>query len=173
LNRVKGFSLGVAGVALAGCLAIAALHHDVSIETEVVIDSPPANVWKVLTATADYPLWNPEISRLTGPLCEGCVIEFAEGTGQDAMVFRPVVQAVRPDRELRWKGHVGFPGIFDGEHRFMLEAAGNGTRFIQGEQFTGILAGTLTEGIIQSTQDSMRAMNQALKARTEQLSGRR
>jgi len=55
-------------------------------------------VWTVLTATDDYPLWNPEISRLRGQLRESNVIEFVEGTGPDPMVFHPkilVVQAVR------------------------------------------------------------------------------
>lgn len=162
---------GFAGVVFLGFLAILALHHNGSIETEILIDSPPQTVWTVLTATDDYPLWNPEISQLRGQLREGNVIEFVEGTGPDAMVFHPTILVVQAVRELRWKGHVWFPGIFDGEHHFILETVGNKTRFVQGETFTGILAGTLTQSVLRDTGDNMHAMNVALKKRAELASG--
>lgn len=163
------FILSLLGVAFLGFLVILALHRDSSIETDIWIDSSPQVVWKVLTTTADYPSWNPEISRLDGQLRNGNVIEFVEGSGPDAMVFHPKILAVRPNHELRWKGYVGFPGIFDGEHRFLLEAVGNQTHFIQGEKFTGIFSGRLTQDILTNTADSMRAMNAALKKRVELL----
>ncbi|MFM0505946.1 SRPBCC family protein, partial [Paraburkholderia caffeinilytica] len=170
LNLAKRVIYGFAGVVFLGVLAILALHHNGSIETETLIDSSPQTVWTVLTATDDYPLWNPEISRLRGQLREGNVIEFVEGTGPDTMVFHPRVLTVQAVRELRWKGYVWFPGIFDGEHRFILETAGNKTRFIQGETFTGILAGTLTRSVLRDTVNSMHAMNDALKKRAELVS---
>ncbi|QIE26666.1 hypothetical protein SBC1_40580 (plasmid) [Caballeronia sp. SBC1] len=148
LKLAERVMYGFAGVVFLGFLAILALHHNGSIETETLIDSSPQTVWTILTATDNYPLWNPEISRLRGQLREGNVIEFVEGTGPDAMVFHPTILAVQAVRELRWKGYVWFPGIFDGEHRFILEAVGNKTRFIQGETFTGILAGTLTQSVL-------------------------
>ena len=171
LNLAKRVMYGFAGVVFLGFLAILALQHNGSIETETLIDSSPQTVWTVLTATDDYPLWNPEISRLRGQLREGNVIEFVEGTGPDAMVFHPKILVVQAVRELRWKGYVWLPGIFDGEHRFILEAVGNKTRFIQGETFTGILAGTLTQSVLRDTIDSMHAMNDALKKRAELPSG--
>ena len=169
MRLARRFALAVNGIVCVGVLALLFLHHDGSIETDIWIDSPPQTVWKVLTATADYPGWNPEISRLDGELVEGKVIEFAEGSGQDAMVFHPVVLAVRPGRELRWKGALWVPGLFDGEHRFQLEASGNRTHFIQSEQFTGILVGKLAEDALKETAGSMKAMNVALKARAEAL----
>jgi len=171
LNLAKRVTYGLAGVVFLCFLVILTLHHNGSIETETLIDSSPQTVWTVLTATDDYPLWNPEISQLHGQLREGNVIEFVEGTGPDAMVFHPTILAVQADRELRWKGYVGFPGIFDGEHRFVLEAVGNKTRFIQSETFTGILAGALTESVLKDTVNSMHAMNDALKKRAELVSG--
>lgn len=169
MRLAKRFALAVLGIACLGVLALLVLHHDGSIETDIWIDRPPQAVWKVLTATADYPRWNPEISRLDGELVEGKVIEFAEGSGQDAMVFHPTVLVVRPERELRWKGALWFPGLFDGEHRFQLEVSGNRTHFIQSEQFTGILVGKLSEDALKDTAESMKAMNAALKARAEAL----
>ncbi|WP_051980936.1 SRPBCC domain-containing protein [Burkholderia sp. 9120] len=167
LNR---FIVGLPGLIVVVALALFALHRNGAIETDVLIDSSPQAVWQVLTATADYPAWNPEISRLEGQLREGNVIEFAEGTGPDAMVFHPRILVVRPERELRWKGYVWLPGLFDGEHWFVLEPVGNRTRFIQGETFTGVLVGRLTLSVLKATVDSMREMNEALKQRTEQTS---
>ncbi|MFM0591668.1 SRPBCC family protein [Paraburkholderia dilworthii] len=170
MSLLKRCVVGLLGLIVVVALALFALHRNGAIETDVLIDSSPQAVWQVLTATADYPAWNPEISRLDGQLHEGNVIEFAEGAGPDAMVFHPRILVVRPERELRWKGYVWLPGLFDGEHWFVLEPVGNRTRFIQGETFTGVLVGRLTPGVLKDTVDSMREMNEALKRRTEQIS---
>lgn len=170
MSLLKRCVVGLLGLIVVVALALFALHRNGAIETDVLIDSSPQAVWHVLTATTDYPAWNPEISRLEGQLREGNVIEFAEGTGPDAMVFHPQILVVRPERELRWKGYVWLPGLFDGEHWFVLEPVGNRTRFIQGETFTGVLVGRLTLGVLKDTVDSMREMNEALKRRTEQIS---
>ncbi|BCB32027.1 hypothetical protein KaCgl_00010 [Corynebacterium glutamicum] len=42
-------------------------------------------------------------------------------------------------RELRWLGHVAFPGLMDGNHSFVLEPADENTKVTQSESFTGIL----------------------------------
>lgn len=158
---------GFLGLLSAGLLALFALHRNSAISTDIWIDSPPQAVWKILTDTADYPSWNPEISRLDGPLRVGQAFEMVEGSEPDAMVFHPTLLALQPDRELRWKGYVGIPGIFDGEHRFLLEAVGGRTHLIQDEKFSGILAGRLTQEINQDTIEHMQAMNRALKKRLE------
>jgi hypothetical protein len=154
----------LAGLLAAVFLIILACHSDRDISTDIWIDSPPQMVWQVLTVTRDYPLWNPMIARVNGELREGNVIEIDTG-----MVFRPRILAFRVDQELRWKGHVWIPGIFDGEHRFVLEAHGNQTRLIQSEEFTGILVGRITREIIDDTIVAMKGMNSALKARAESL----
>jgi hypothetical protein len=159
--------IGLAILAGGLLLALLAMHKDGSIRTEIWIHRSPQQVWQVLTATAEYPTWNPMISRLTGELREGNVIEFREGTGSDGMTFHPTVLRVRSPQELRWKGSVLLPGIFDGEHRFLLESEGNGTRLIQSEEFTGLLAGRLMQGVLRDTTDQMNTMNRALKERCE------
>ena len=146
----------------AGFLGIYACHADRAISTDIFIHSSPQSVWQVLTATSEYPSWNPTINRISGDLREGNVIEVDEG-----MMFHPQILAFHVDRELRWKGHVWIPGIFDGEHRFVLEAQGEYTRLTQSEHFTGILAGRLTRGIIDETIEAMQQMNRALKVRAE------
>jgi hypothetical protein len=109
------------------------------------------------------------ISRLTGDLREGNVIEFTEGSGSDSMTFHPRILSVRSAQELRWKGSVLVPGLFDGEHRFLLEQQGDGTHLVQSEQFSGLLVGKLTQGVLRETSDQMKAMNTALKERCASL----
>jgi len=161
-------------VVLLACVLVGlvVLHKDSSIRTEIWIDNAPPQVWQILTATAEYPSWNPMISRLTGELREGNVIEFTEGSGSGSMTFHPRVLSVRPAQELRWKGYVLAPGLFDGEHRFVLERSGRGTQLIQSEEFSGLLAGSLTQGVLRETVEQMEAMNLALKQRSEAFSSR-
>jgi hypothetical protein len=149
-------------------LCLLALHKNGSIQTEVWIACSPQQVWQVLISTDEYPSWNPMITHLTGEIREGNVIEFSEG-----MTFRPTILRVRPAQELRWKGHVLLPGIFDGEHRFLLVPHGSQTQLIQSEEFTGLLVGRLTKGILQDTTEQMNAMNMALKGRCESMSNRK
>jgi hypothetical protein len=62
------------------------------------------------------------------------------------------------------------PGLFDGEHRFFLEKQGDKTHLVQSEEFTGLLAGKLTQGVLRETSEQMKRMNIALKQRSESLS---
>ena len=83
------------------------------------------------------------------------------------MWFKPTVLVLHPERELRWLGHLLLPGVFDGEHYFLLEPiADNGTRLTQGERFAGILVG-LFGGTLTATGAGFRAMNAALKREAE------
>ena len=55
------------------------------------------------------------------------------------MTFRPTVRVAEPDRELRWLGRVLLPGIFDGEHAFIIEPQASGCRLRHEETFSGLL----------------------------------
>jgi hypothetical protein len=57
----------LAGLLAAVFLVILACHTDRGISTDIWIDSPPQEVWQVLTTTRDYPSWNPMIARVNGP----------------------------------------------------------------------------------------------------------
>jgi hypothetical protein len=88
--------------------------------------------------------------------------------GKSGMRFKPTVLSVRPERELRWLGHLFFAGIFDGEHYFLLEPIGESrTRLTQGEKFSGLLVGPLS-GTLSATESGFKAMNTALKLQAEQ-----
>lgn len=82
------------------------------------------------------------------------------------MAFNPVVLKAEPGRELRWRGSLFLPGLFDGEHVFRIEQIAPGrSRFIQSERFSGILAGLF--GKMENTKKGFEQMNKALKALAE------
>ena len=84
------------------------------------------------------------------------------------MDFTPKVLAADKDAEFRWVGKLGFRGVFDGEHYFILEETGRGTTILHhGENFTGLLAYPLIGLIGDDTRAGFEAMNQALKERVE------
>ena len=139
------------------------------ISTEIEINAPAGSVWTVLTDFQRYPEWNPFIPDAQGDVREGARLRVRiEPPGGRGMTFRPTVRRVREDRELRWLGHLFVPGLFDGEHIFELESAGEGTtRFVQRERFKGILVPILWGSLETNTRRGFEEMNAALKARVE------
>jgi hypothetical protein len=145
------------------------------LHSETAIQANPERVWDVLTDFAAYPEWNPFIPRITGSLETGSRLDVQlQRPGSRGVRMRPTVQAAEPPRELRWLGHLGIPGLFDGEHRFRIEAVGTDrVRFVQEERFSGLLAPLVLRFLERGTRQGFEAMNRAIKARAEQLSSSR
>jgi hypothetical protein len=138
------------------------------IRTEVEIAAPVAEVWRTLTSFADYQEWNPFITQISGELREGEALNvhlsLPEGSDHE---IRPRLLRCQENEELRWRGHLLFPGLFDGEHFFRLvELAPNRTRFVQGENFTGVLVRFTGRTITRAARGFV-YMNEALKKRVE------
>jgi hypothetical protein len=135
---------------------------------EVMIEAPAAVVWEVLTDVDDYGAWNPFIRRLSGELRVGSRLEVEiRPPGRRSMTIKPRLLVVSPERELRWLGRLFLPGLFTGEHRFETEAlSADRTRFVQSEQFRGVLVPVLGR-VLRSTKQGFAAMDLALKSRAE------
>ena len=87
-----------------------------TIHTEIGIGAPAAKVWDILAAIDKWPEWNPFV-RASGRLQVGERLEVEiTPPGKSPMTFRPTVVKLEPGRELRWLGHLGVQGVFDGEH---------------------------------------------------------
>ena len=142
------------------------------ISTEIGITAPLHKVWEVLTDFSAFPQWNPFIQSAEGELTSGAGLKVRmQLPGGMGMTFKPKVIVVNQNRELRWLGKFLFPGVFDGEHYFLLEELGQGqTRFVQGERFLGFLVPVMgLTGILAKTMQGFEDMNQALKNRVEGL----
>jgi hypothetical protein len=138
------------------------------IVTQVEIAAPPARVWEVLTRFEDYPSWNAFLPEVTGELREGARLRVRiVMPGSRTMKVRPRLLRVVPGRELRWKGRLLVPGLFSGEHAFLLEPAAGGTHFVQRERFRGLLLPLLRGMLERGARPGFEQMNRALKARAE------
>ncbi len=136
--------------------------------TEIEIAAQPDAVWLVLTDAASLEQWNPFIHRMDGVLEEGTKLEVELGAeGHSRMTFKPRLLRVQPGKELRWRGKLLMPGLFDGEHIFELEATSRGTRFVHREEFSGLLVPLLRAKLERDVKPGFEAMNRALKERVE------
>jgi len=136
-----------------------------TLQHQLEIDGPPSVVWAVLTDLAAYPDWNPFITRLTGDLRVGSRLHVVIAPpGGRTMTFRPTVLTVRPEHELRWRGRLFLPGLFDGVHAFEVQPLPDDrTRLVQSEQFSGVLVRAL-RGQLAPTERGFQSMNEALAA---------
>lgn len=135
------------------------------IKTEITINATPEKVWKILTNFDEYPNWNPFIKSIEGQVAIGekitVRIEPPEAKG---MTFKPKILTFGENRELSWLGHLLFPGLFDGNHKFELIDNGNGTTtFIQSEKFKGVLVPFFKKQLKNNTKNGFIEMNEKLK----------
>ena len=139
------------------------------IRTEITINAHADVIWDALIGLASFQEWNPFMRRASGKVQVGERLNiYLKPPGSMGMSFKPRVLKVEPNREFRWLGHLGIPGIFDGEHIFELEPEGDSScRFIQREEFRGVLAPLMLLMIGNATKLGFDEMNQALKVRVE------
>jgi hypothetical protein len=137
------------------------------IATFIEIDAAPARVWEVLVDLPAYREWNPFIVEAAGDVVVGETLSLRMALpGWDPMTIEPRLLVVAPARELRWKGRLFVPGLFDGEHAFVLTPLPGGrTRLDHTESFGGLLLPLAKRMIHDATAESFRALDAALAQR--------
>lgn len=151
-------------------LTVVNLTATQTIKTDIVINAPTEQVWNILMEHESYPSWNPFIKQISGTTQPGeyLSVEIQAGANKP-MQFKPIVITNSQGEEFRWRGKLLVRGIFDGEHYFIVEPVGSDqSRFIQGENFTGILSGLMFKMIGEDTLAGFQAMNMALKNQAEE-----
>ena len=139
------------------------------LRTEVEIEAPPEEVWRVLTDFVRYHEWNPFIVAVEGALSPGAdlrvTLTFPSGEEKRQRCRLLVCDSCE---HLRWRTKVLFGVVLDSEHFFRLVGCDDGrTRLTQGQDFRGwavkYMGPTFT-----LTARSFVGMNTALKRRVEQ-----
>jgi hypothetical protein len=139
------------------------------LHTTIDIDASPEQVWAVLADFERYGEWNPFVTAIQGSPTPGLRLRVRlTPPGARGVTMKPRVTVVEPGRTFEWLGSIVVRGIFDGRHRFELEATERGTRFTQCEAFSGVLVPLLPRSFHARTAAGFVAMNDALKARVEQ-----
>jgi hypothetical protein len=139
-----------------------------SIHTEIGIGAPAPRVWEIISAFEGWPQWNP-FARVSGRLAVGERLQVEiKPPGKSPIIFRPTVVKLEPGREFRWLGHLGFRGLFDGEHGFRVVPESEGrSRFEQFEVFRGMLVAPILWKAEAQTRVGFQAMNRALRSKAE------
>jgi hypothetical protein len=143
------------------------LIHRLFAEIDIAADRE--RVWAVLCDFGSYSDWNPFIVDVGGEARPGTRIaarvRLPRGIG---MSFKATVLTAEEGRELRWIGRLPLPGIFEGEHRFLIEPIGPGrVRFAQSEDYKGLLVPLMRGWLERDIRPGFAAMNTALKVRAE------
>lgn len=141
------------------------------IKTEIIINAPAKQVWKVLTDFKAYPDWNPFIRSVEGEVFEGSKFKVTiESLGSRPMKFTPVCLSFVEPTELSWIGKLGIKGVFDGKHIFeLIEIDSEKTKFIQREEFDGFLVPVFWKKLNVNTRWSFEMMNDKLKEKVEKM----
>jgi hypothetical protein len=139
------------------------------LQTMIEINASTQKIWAALTDFSHYSEWNPFIRSIHGQAKQGERLEvFIQPPGGSGMTFRPIILALQPENELRWLGRLLLPGIFDGEHQFIIQPIGESrTRLIHREVFSGLLVPLLWRNLDTQTRQGFEEMNRALKKLVE------
>lgn len=136
------------------------------IQTEIHIPAPPSEVYAVLLDLASWPRWNPSVARIEGAarIGEKLRLHLALRPGKRPLPVAATITRLGPELGIEWRG--GFPGVpalLDIHHYFLIEPEGEGTRFIHGERFEGLLARALWRSIEPRVRPNYARTNEGLR----------
>lgn len=141
-----------------------------TLTSESVVFAPRDRVWAVLSDFSAYPEWNTFIPAASGALEKGArlTVRIAPPGGVP-MTITPKIIHLEPGARLTWRGRLFAPGVFDGEHDFVVAARDSYvTRFTQSETFRGVLVPLFASSLNRNVHAGFLEMNKALKSRAEQ-----
>lgn len=135
------------------------------IETQIVIHQPIQRVWQHFQCVSAYHEWNRlfNIDAFPSHAVQHMQVDLY-GENKKILMRMNVRVLNNTFGHLVWEGKLLINGLFNGKHQFKLEAIdSNSTRFIQTEDFNGILVPFLNSFVIQPTQVKFELMNQSFK----------
>lgn len=139
------------------------------IETRIRIAAPPAPIWTILTAFADYGDWNGYILRIDGVAAAGADIV---AHSHDAASGHATEQAIRVETlspyRMHWIGGAADLADFRGDHLFeLVPVAANATEFVHREYFSGRLADAILARFAPAIRCNFAIFNACLKQHAE------
>jgi hypothetical protein len=141
---------------LAGCT---------SVQTKVEINAPAKDVQAILYGFADYPKWNPFIIKVDGTVGQGSQVTVTVKPVGKSVISGKTVVTLMTDNHLSWRGSLAIPGLFSGNHDFVIEDAGQGKSvFYNNERMSGLIIPFYD---FKPTEAGFEEMNLALKKRAE------
>jgi hypothetical protein len=147
---------------LAGVVLLAGCN---TVQTKIDINAPAKDVRSVLLKFEDYPKWNPFIVKVDGPATVGAKVQITvKPVGKDPISGETTITALT-DSRLAWTGSLAVPGLFSGNHEFIIEDDGpEKTVFYQNEKMSGLIVLFFD---FKPEEQGFVLMNEALKKQAE------
>lgn len=142
------------------------------LRTEIIIQAPIEEVWKILMDFDRYPEWNPFVISILGKakLRERLKVTLLNPNGKPT-TFQPKVTLLKEHQVFGWLGSLWIVGLFDGHHTFEMQDIGPGKcRFLHREEFSGLLVPLFWKLIDTKVRAGFEAMNEKLKVLAEAVS---
>lgn len=142
----------------------------VRVHTETMIAAPPEAVWATISAFDRYHEWNPLMITVAGEARAGARMNWSSRINGNVRQYNADVARSDAHKELSWIGPAErFPRtLFWGHHRLLIEKADDGrTRFVNAEEFGGILSLVLAGFLRGDVRDAYLSMNEAVRVRAE------
>jgi hypothetical protein len=160
--------LALGALAAAAILAAAAVQQDQDVNTRIILQAAPAQVWGVLNDFPAYPEWNPSLRALEGQPKPKARTRFAEIFSDGSIVEREIwMKSMAKDHEFIWESDMApLPGLLSAKRKLIMTPdAGGGTLLRHEIEFRGYLAGALMQGLFSRYAEAMEQMNAALQKR--------
>jgi len=142
-----------------------------TVETEIVIDAPVEEIWKVLIEGDAYPNWNPFINKVSDDIYEGNKLKMTlspEFSSEGEVEIK--VGQLWFGKTMVWISRPLMTDLLSGRHYFKTEEMPDGKiKFINLETYSGILLYLAMPFIEPKARQGFEAMNIALKAEAERL----
>jgi hypothetical protein len=148
-----------------------------TLQTQVEINAPAREVSAILYDFADYPKWNPYITKVDGTVAEGNQIYLTlKPEGKPEITGGATILSATEDH-LSWEGSglsgiesgsisMSIPGILSARHDFVIQELGpDRTLFLNTDKMSGAAVPVFDLKPIKAGLD---AMNEALKKRAEE-----
>lgn len=155
-------------ILLAGCTTL---------QTQVEINAPARDVRAILYDFAEYPKWNPYITKVDGTVAEGNQIFLTVKPAGEPEITGGVTITAATQDHLSWVGSglsgiesgsisMSIPGILSARHDFIIQELGpDRTLFLNNDRMSGAAVPVFDLKPIKAGLD---AMNEALKKRAEE-----
>lgn len=103
-------------------------------DVTVSIDAPRQKVWDILTDTARWHEWEPNVVKIDGQVALG--EQLTVHTKLSERAFPAKVTTLEGPKRMTWSWSLPL-GMFKGQRVFELTDTGDGTEVYCGEQFSG------------------------------------
>ncbi len=139
------------------------------IRTEIEINASQMDVWDILMAFDKWSDWNPTVNQASGTATLGSKVSIimAGSEGKNGQKYSADITTFEAPRSFRWRAVMMAGFLMTNDRSFELEPAGEGTKLINTEHFSGLLVSLLWSKLENFVPDSLKSMNEALKRRAE------